>query len=203
MVGARFLRAQGLPMPSYVARTVAFAVAYAALFWATAQSFGQLLVMLPPIALGAVWLVVQARFDRRRLDLIALGTAGAVGASVNGAGLMLAAVVAICAVVPPLLFVKLLQTWAPGYLPGHGTRFRRSRATVAKLLGASAASAAAGVVITEVASGGTAIAGPALTFLRDTVVIALATLIVRALSGSRARTAAEPTGGLAEVIAIR
>jgi hypothetical protein len=171
-------------MNSYAVRTAAFAAGYVASFWAAGQSFGPYL-LIPPLAVGAIWLVAQAGFERRRLDVIALATAGAVGATLAGAGLLMSAAVAVWAVLPPLLFATLLQRWLPGYWRGHGDRFRRARAPIARLGGAAALAAAAGSVIQEVTSPGTGVSSAFLQVVRDTVVIVGVTLAVRGVRAAR------------------
>ncbi|MEU4427979.1 hypothetical protein AB0F81_45775 [Actinoplanes sp. NPDC024001] len=176
----------------YAARTAGFAAAYLVAFWA-AGPLG-LALLVPPLVVAAVWLAAQARFGLRRFDVIALATTVMVAASLEGAGLLLAATVGIGAVLPALLFAILLERWLPGYWRGHGDRFRRSRDAVARLAGVAALTAAAGVVLQEVTNPGTGLLQLGVTLLRDTAVLVLLTLATRAVRRTR-----EPRRGLSVV----
>ncbi|MFC7533798.1 hypothetical protein [Actinoplanes sp. GCM10030250] len=172
-------------MNGYAVRTAAFAVTYGTIFWASNQSFGPYLFLLPPIAAGALWMVAQTRFGLRRFDVIALATTAAVAATLVGSGLLMSLTAAVWAVLPPLLFATLLQRWLPGYWLGHGDRFRRSRSSFAKLTGAAALTSAAGAVLHEIVFPGTGLTGSLIELLRDTVLITLLTLATRAVRRSR------------------
>lgn len=168
--------------PRYALRSAAFAVAYLPAFWVTAlvPAFP-----LPPLVVAGVWLVVQAGHVPRRFDVIALATAAMVGATVQGAGLLMSAAVAVWAVLPALLFAVLLERWLPGYWRGHGDRFRRPRAALGRLATAAALAAGAslvlhGVIDTELLPG-----GAALQFARDAAVLVLVPLAVRAVRRAR------------------
>ncbi|MEU4626704.1 hypothetical protein AB0G04_42820 [Actinoplanes sp. NPDC023801] len=168
--------------PRYAVRSALFAAAYlAACLAAAATPFAP----VPPLAAGAIWLAAQSGHGRRRLDVIMLATAAAVAATLEGAGLLMAATVAVWAVVPALAFAMLLERWLPGYWRGHGDRFRRPRAALGPLAGAAALSAAAGVILAGVIDTGLDPATAAFHLSRDTAALILLTLGVRALRHSR------------------
>jgi hypothetical protein len=168
--------------PRYALRSAAFAAAYLAAFLAAAATpFSP----LPPLAVGAVWLVAQAGYARRRLDVVMLATAAAVAATLEGAGLLMSATVAVWAVVPALVFAMLLERWLPGYWLGHGDRFRRPRAALGPLAGAAGLAAAAGVVLAGVIDTGFDPVTVMFHLTRDTAALTLVTLGVRAVRRSR------------------
>jgi hypothetical protein len=169
--------------PRYALRSAAFAAAYLVAFLAAAATPYW---PLPPLVAGAVWLAAQTGSARRRFDVIMLATAAAVAATLEGAGLLLSATVAVWAVVPALIFAMLLERWLPGYWLGHGDRFRRPRAALGPLAGAAALTATAGVVLIGVID--TAALGPVnavFHLVRDTASLMLVTLAVRLVRRSR------------------
>jgi hypothetical protein len=169
--------------PRYALRSAAFAAAYlAASLAAAATPFSP----LPPLVVGAVWLTAQTGHVRRRFDVIMLATAAAVAATLEGAGLLMSATVAVWAVVPALVFAMLLERRLPGYWLGHGDRFRRPRAALGALAGAAALAAGAGVVLTGVIDTAFDPVTVMVHLVRDTLVLTLVTLAVRAVRRSRA-----------------
>ncbi|MBG0561000.1 hypothetical protein [Actinoplanes aureus] len=185
--------------PRYAARTAAFAAVYLAAFLASGPLGPAVLV--PPIAVAALWLVAQSRYGLRRFDVIALTTASMVAATLEGAGILLCLAVAVWAVAPAVLFAVLLERWLPGYWLGHGDRFRRPRASLGRLAGAAALTAVAGLVIQEVTNPGTGSVAAGLQLLRDTAAIVLPILAVRAVRRTRAgrRTRSPRRGALSMV----
>ncbi|MEV6305891.1 hypothetical protein AB0M02_41210 [Actinoplanes sp. NPDC051861] len=181
-------------MNSYAARAAAFATAYVAVFWASAEYLAPVPALIPPIAVGALWLVAQTRFAKRRLDVIALATAGAVAATLQGAGLLMCLVVAAGAVAPPLLFAVLLQRWLPGYWLGHGDRFRSTRAALGRLAGAAALAAVTGFALYGLSLSSISVAEALLQLGGVTAVLVLAVLAVRATRRTR-----NPRGNLSVV----
>ncbi|MDI6100948.1 hypothetical protein QLQ12_20245 [Actinoplanes sp. NEAU-A12] len=168
--------------PRDALRSAAFAAAYLAAFLVTAMIP---VFPLPPLVVAGVWLTAQAGRVPRRFDVIALATMAMVAATLQGAGLLMSATVAVWAVIPALLFAVLLEHWLPGYWLGHGDRFRRPRAALGRLAAAAALTAAAslvlhGVIDTDLVSGAVAI-----QFARDTAVLVLVPLAVRAVRRSR------------------
>jgi hypothetical protein len=169
-------------IPRYALRSAAFAAAYLAAFLAVAATpFSP----LPPLAVGAIWLAAQTGFARRRFDVILLATTAAVAATLEGASLLLSFTVAVWAVVPALVFAMLLERWLPGYRQGHGDRFRRPRAALARLAGAAALAAATGVVLTGVIDTGFDPVTVLVHLVRDAIALTLVTLAVRAVRRSR------------------
>lgn len=163
--------------PRIALRSAVFAAVYLAAFMITAMVPA---FPLPPLVVAAVWLTVQTGHVRRRFDVIALTTTAMVAASLEGAGLLLAAAVAVWAVVPALLFAVLMERWLPGYWRGHGDRFRRPRVALVRLAGAAALTAAGSVVLLGVMDTDLAVGSAVLPFVRDTAVLMLAPLAVRA-----------------------
>jgi hypothetical protein len=172
-----------MSIPRYALRSAAFAAAYLAAFLATAATP---VWPLSPLVAGAIWLAAQSGFARRRFDVIMLATVAAVAATLEGAGLLMSATVAVWAVVPALLFAMLLERWLPGYWLGHGDRFRRPHAELGSLAGVAALTAAAGVVLTGVIDS-TALGAVNVVFhvVRDTAALMLVTLAVRMVRRSR------------------
>ncbi|HWS34444.1 MAG TPA: hypothetical protein VN408_17095 [Actinoplanes sp.] len=145
----------------YALRSASFAAAYLTVFLT-----GVVLPWfpLPAITVAAVWLTAQTAFGRRRLDVIMLATAAAVGATLDGAGLLGCLVTAVVATIPALLFAVGMQRLLPGYWLGHGDRFRKPRTAAARLAVLAPVTAATGVVLMGVADTGLA-AGPAAVHL--------------------------------------
>ncbi|SDT44989.1 hypothetical protein [Actinoplanes derwentensis] len=135
---------------------------------------------VPALAVAAVWLTAQTGYGNRRLDVVMLATVAMVGATLNGAGLLLCAVAAIVAVLPALLFAVLMQRQLPGFWQGHGDRFRKPRAALVRLAGIAPLAAATGIVLETVADTGFAAAPAALHFAIGTATLFLAPLAVRA-----------------------
>ncbi|WP_328469540.1 hypothetical protein OHA21_02115 [Actinoplanes sp. NBC_00393] len=179
----------------YAARTAAFAAAYLAIFWLSGQ-LGPVM-LLTPIAVGAIWLVAQTRYALRRFDVIALATTSMVAGTLDGAGLLQTFTIGVWAVVPALFFAMLLERWLPGYWLGHGDRFRRTRASFGRLAGAAALTAVAGLTIQELILPGTGLLHAAFQLLRDTAIIVLLTLATRAVR--RTRQPRTHRGGLSVV----
>lgn len=169
--------------PRYVLRSAVFVTVYLAAFL-----IAPLIPLLPapPILVAAVWLTAQAGFGLRRFDVIMLSTAAMVGATLQGAGLLMSAAVAVWAVLPALLFAVLLQRWLPGYWLGHGDRFRRRGATLGRLAGAAALASVSGIVLWTVTDSGFDPGAAILVGVRDAVLLMLAPLVVRAARRQRA-----------------
>lgn len=166
----------------YVLRSALFVTAYLAAVLIAAVTP---LSPLSPLVVGAIWLTAQSAHARRRMDVIMLATAAAVGATLTGAGLLMAATVAASAVAPALIFAMLLERWLPGYWLGHGDRFRPPRTALRPLAGAAALTAAAGGVLAGVIDT-TVEPVAALAYLaRDTVVLTLAPLGTRGIRRAR------------------
>ncbi|GAA1621948.1 hypothetical protein [Actinoplanes couchii] len=157
----------------YALRSAAFTAAYLTVFLTSAVLPW---FPVPTLAVAAVWLTAQTGYGRRRLDVIMLATAAAVGATLNGASLLMCVVVALIAVLPALLFAVLLQRLLPGYWLGHGDRFRNPRAALARMAVIAPATAAAGAVMETVAGTDHVM----LRFVLGTVAVFLAPLAVRA-----------------------
>lgn len=166
----------------YALRSALFVVAYLAAFLIAAVTpFSP----LSPLVVGAIWLTAQTGHARRRFDVIMLATVAAVAATLTGAGLLMAATLAISAVVPALVFAVLLERRLPGYWLGHGDRFRHPRVALGPLVGAAALTAAAGGVLSGVIDPAVdPIAVPAY-LVRDAVVLTLVTLGVRGARRAR------------------
>lgn len=168
--------------PRHALQSAAFAAAYLLSFWITAliPAFP-----LPPLVVAAVWLIVQSGHVPRRFDVIAMATAAMVAATLDGAGMLAAAVVGLWAVPPALLFAVLLERSLPGYWRGHGDRFRRPWAALGRLAGAAAAAAGASLVLRGIIDPGLAPGSAALQFARDTAVLMLVPLAVRTVRRRR------------------
>lgn len=143
----------------------------------------------PAAAVGAVWLVAQARFGLRRLDVIALATAAAV-VPATGHGILAALALAVPEVVPAVLFAWLLERWLPGYWRGHGDRFRRPGPTLARLAAAAATAAAAGALLRSVVAGEFAALDAGYLLVRDASAVLLTILVVRAVRTTHGRAPA-------------
>ncbi|GAA4946167.1 hypothetical protein [Actinoplanes utahensis] len=149
-------------MSRYAVRTAVFAATHLALFLAAAHVP---YLPLAPLVVAAFWLTAQTRYDRRRLDVIALATTVMVGATLDGAGLLMCATVAIAEVVPALLFAVLLQRWRP---------VSAGRLAASAMLAATAAAVLRGVI-----DPGAGTAADAFGFARDAVLLLLLTFVVR------------------------
>lgn len=161
--------------PRYVLRSAVFVAVFLTGFLITASIP---LFPVAPLVIGGVWLTVQAGYGLRRFDLIMLATAAAVGATVQGAGLLSSITMAIWAVVPALLFAVLLEHRLPGYWRGHGDRFRRPSTALLPLAGIAALTASAGAVIAAVIEAGSPGLPPLLPFGRDLAMLFLVPLAV-------------------------
>lgn len=162
----------------YALRSASFAAAYLTIFLT-----GAVLPWfpVPAITVAAVWLTAQTAFGRRRLDVIMLATAAAVGATLNGSGLLGCLVTAVVATVPALLFAAGMERLLPGYWLGHGDRFRQPRAAVTRLAVLAPVTAAAGVVLQGVADTGLAAGPAAVHFAIGAITLFLAPFTVRAI----------------------
>ena len=169
--------------PRHVLRSAVFAAAYLAAFLVSALIP---VFPVPPLLVGGIWLTVQAGHVPRRLDVIAMSTMAMVAATLQGAGLLLSAAVAVWSVVPALIFAVLLEQWLPGYWQGHGDRFRRPQVALGRLAGAAALTAAASLVLRGVIDTDIAPVAVGLQFVRDAAVLMLVPLAVRVLRRSRA-----------------
>lgn len=163
----------------YAARTAAFAMVYLVTFWASGPL--GLALLVPPTVVGALWLAAQSRYGLRRFDVIALATTSMVAATLEGANLLAAAVAAVWAVGPALLFAVLLDRWLPGYWLRHGDRFRSSRTSAGRLAGAATLTALAALVLHAVVTPGTEPLLAAVQLVRDTTAIMLLTFAARAV----------------------
>jgi hypothetical protein len=177
--------------PRIALRSAVFAAAYLATLMITAMVPA---FPLPPLVVAAVWLTVQTGHVRRRFDVIALTTVAMVAATLEGAGLLLSATVAVWAVVPALGFAVLMERWLPGYWQGHGDRFRRPRVALGRLAAAAALTAGGSVVLLGVIDTDLALASAALPFVRDTAVLMLVPLAVRAVRRARSPHRARRSG---------
>ncbi|SFF24807.1 hypothetical protein SAMN05421541_107482 [Actinoplanes philippinensis] len=158
--------------PRYTLRSAAFVTVYLAAFLIAPIIPAS---PLAPLVAGGVWLTAQAGYGLRRLDVILLATATAVGATVQGAGLLMSITVAVWAVLPSVLFAVLLERLLPGYWRGHGDRFRRPAVAVATLAGIALLTAGAAAMIGAVIDTGSWLAVP---FARDAIMLFLAPLAV-------------------------
>ena len=179
----------------YATRSAVFAAGYLLTAWAAAGPLELSPVALPPVAVAVLWLLAQARFARHRLDVIMLATTAAVAATLTGDGLLASLTSAVGAAIPAVLFAALMNRWLPGYWPGHGDRFRRSRATLGRLAGAATAAALCGVVLQQVMDPGTSLLGGAFQLIRDAMVITLV------IAGTRSyRRSREPQRGVLSTV---
>ncbi|MBB2948721.1 hypothetical protein FB565_008504 [Actinoplanes lutulentus] len=181
---------------SYPVRSGAFAAGYLLIAWAVAGPLSLSPIMLPAVAVAALWLVAQNKYGRHRLDVIMLATAAAVAATLNGAGLLLALTYAVVATIPGVLFVMMLNRMLPGYWLGHGDRFRQRNAVFARLAASAGAAAFSGVVLqTVVDPEALTFGGSVFVTIRDTALIMLVVWAVR-----QYRLSKEPQrGGLSVV----
>ncbi|MBU2665019.1 hypothetical protein KOI35_16060 [Actinoplanes bogorensis] len=167
----------------YVLRTVAFGVLYllaTVAGLATTASVSGVRVLWPAAVAGALWLVAQARFGRRNLDVIALSVL-AVLAPGQSHDFLSSVVQAVPQVVPALLFAWLFDRWLPGYWLGHGDRFRRTGPALARVAGAAAVAALAGAVLQKVVDTDLAAVEVGYLFLRDATAVLLGVLVVRSV----------------------
>ncbi|MEV0903118.1 hypothetical protein [Actinoplanes sp. NPDC049802] len=164
-----------MSLPRYALRSAAFA----AVFLTAALTLGA------PLAVAALWLTAQHRYAHRRHDVVMLATAAMVWATLEGAGLLMSAVVAVATVVPALLYAVLLQRWLPGYWLGHGDRFRRPRAALGRLAASAALAAGAAAVLSAVIDTAFSPLTAALFLAGNTAALMLAPLAVRAARRSR------------------
>ncbi|BAL88918.1 hypothetical protein AMIS_36980 [Actinoplanes missouriensis 431] len=181
---------------NYALRSAVFAAVYTTVAWAAAGPLALSPIMLPAVAIAALWLVAQSRFGRHRYDVIMLATATAVAATLHGAGLLLALTYAVAGTIPAVLFMMMLNRMLPGYWLGHGDRFRRRNAVTGRLAASAAVAAVAGVVLVEIIDPEAATAGWA-TFaaVRDTALIMLVVWAARSY-----RLSKEPRRGPLSVV---
>ncbi len=161
----------------YVLRSAAFVAAYLVVFLVCATSPW---FPVPAVAVAAIWLTAQGRFGQRRFDVIMLATTAAVGATLDGASLLMCAVVAILTVVPALFYAMVMDRRLPGYWLGHGDRFRRPRAALVKLARIAPLTAFTSLVLEGVADTGFDVGPALLRAAALAVVLFLAPLAVRA-----------------------
>jgi hypothetical protein len=179
----------------YALRTAGFAALYLAATvagLATAASGSGVRLFWPAAAVGALWLVAQGRYGRRNLDVIALSVA-AVLAPGNDGGLLHSFVQAVPQVVPALLFAWLFDRRLPGYWLGHGDRFRRAGASLARLAGVAALSALSAAVLLKVVNTDLGLGEAGYVFVRDAAALLLVVLAARAVRRLATRRGAEPT----------
>lgn len=171
---------------NYVVRSAALAVGYLGVAWAATGPLAMSPVVLPAVAVAALWLVAQARYGRHRFDVITLATATAVAATLNGAGLLLSLTYAVVGTIPAVLFVMTLNRMLPGYWLGHGDRFRRRGVVLGKLAAASAVAAVTSAVLREVVDPSSMTAGGAVfAAIRDTLLVMLVVWTARSYRLSR------------------
>ena len=173
-----------MSIPRYACRTVGFALLYLAATLAGQQTTvpgSGVALFWPAAAVAVVWLLAQARFGRRDLDVIALAVAAAV-LPATGHSLLGALAAATAQVVPALLVAWLVDRRLPGYRLGHGDRFRRAGPTAVRLAAIAAAGALAGAVLQYTTAPGelSAPEGGYLV-LRDTAAVLLGVLLIRAV----------------------
>ena len=154
----------------------------------------------PAAAVGALWLVAQAPYGRRNLDVIALGTAAALVPATN-TGFLAALAMAAAQAVPALLFAWLTNRWTPGYWLGHGDRFRRLGPTVLRLAAAAGIAAVAGAALQHIVRQDTTTAAvTAYLLLRDTTAVLAAMLVARTV---RRRRTGGPRAGRTGLSVVR
>lgn len=165
----------------YAARTAGFALLYVLATVAGGWTeVAGVHLLWPAAAVGAVWLVAQATYGKRNLDVIALGVLATLLPG-SSTGILTALAMAMPQVVPALIFAWLTDRWLPGFWLGHGDRFRRFGRTVARLAAISAVASVAGVMLRHIVSQeevSAAVTG--YPVLRDTVAVFVAVLVVRA-----------------------
>jgi hypothetical protein len=170
----------------YAARTAAFAVAYLLLLSAHNAGIGVFLILLPPVALAALWMLAMGRWGLRRFDGIILATVTAAGSVAAGAGMLPAFELAGLITAPALLFAMLVERWLPGWWQGHGDRFRSRLADLGRLTAAAALTAVASMVLQAVLMTGMPLFGAVGTPVQYTVVLLLVTLGGRTVNRFRA-----------------
>src|SRR5262245_803657 len=122
-----------MSLSRYAARTAGFALLYLlATVAGRWTEVGGVHLAWPAAAVGAVWLLAQAPYGRRNLDVIALAVTAAL-LPATSTGFLAALAAAVPQVVPALLFAWLSERWLPGFWRGHGDRFRRLGPTVIRL----------------------------------------------------------------------
>jgi hypothetical protein len=165
----------------YAARTAVFAGLY--LFGTVTGGWteiGTVPLLWPPAAIGALWLIAQARYGRRNLDVIALSVAAALLPATR-AGVLAALALAAAQVVPALLVASLVRRWTPGFWVGHGDRFRRLGPTLLRLAAAAGTGAVAGAALHHIVRPGVLIAADTgYLLLRDTLAVFAAVVVARA-----------------------
>ena len=177
-----------MSIPRYACRTAGFALLYLAATLAgqqTAVPGTGVALFWPAAVVAVVWLLAQASFGRRDLDVIALAVAAAVPPA-TGHSLPGALAVAVAQVVPALVVAWLVDRRLPGYRLGHGDRFRRAGPTAVRLAAIAAAGALAGAVLQYTTAPGalSALEGGYL-ILRDTAAVLLGVLVIRAVAATR------------------
>ncbi|WP_229075499.1 hypothetical protein [Actinoplanes sp. DH11] len=179
----------------YATTSALFAAGYLAVAYTAAGPLSMSPIMLPALAVGALWLLAQAGYGRFRLDVIMLTTAAAVAATLNGAGFLLALTYAVVAAIPAVLFAMAMNRLLPGWWLGHGDRFRARGFVFGRLATASALAAVANAVLLAVVDADTASAGAVFHAARDTLLVMLMVWAARSY-----RLSKEPRrGGLSVV----
>jgi hypothetical protein len=170
----------------YATRTTAFAVAYLLLLWADSSEIGVFPLLLPPLALAALWMLAMGRWGLRRFDGITLATVTAAGSIAAGADMLPAIGLAAVITAPALLFAILVERWLPGWWQGHGDRFRSRLTRLGRLTGAAALTAVAYLVLQAVLMPGMPLLGLVLTPIQYTVVLLVVALAGRTVNRFRA-----------------
>ncbi|BBH68861.1 hypothetical protein ACTI_55460 [Actinoplanes sp. OR16] len=180
----------------YAARSAAFAAAYLVVAWAAAGPLSMSPVMLPAVAVAALWLLAQSRFGNHRFDVIMLATASAVAATLNGAGLLTSLTYAMVAAIPAVLFVMMMSRLLPGYWLGHGDRFRQRSVVLTRFAAAAALAAVSGVILQKVVDPDALSTAAAIWMaFRDTALVMLVIWVSR-----QYRLAKEPRRGPLTVV---
>ncbi len=185
-----------MTLSRYALRTAAFAALYLPATLA-GEATGDVPLFWPAAPVAVVWLLAQARYGRRRFDVIALTTVAAAVAVLNHSFLA-ALAVAAAQVLPALLFAWLLDRRLPGYWLGHGDRFRHLPTTLTRLAVTAATAGAGGAVLQSVLL--TTSLSPldaGYVFLRDTTAVLLTVLLAR--TARRRCTGRSRRGGLTVV----
>ena len=190
-----------MSLSRYSLRTAGFAALYLVATvagLATVGSAGGVRLLWPAAVVAAVWLVAQARWGRRNIDVIAL-TVVAVLAPGNGNGngngndLLYTFVQAVPQVVPAVIFAWLFDRWLPGYWLGHGDRFRRVGPSLARLAAAAVLAALAGAVLHKVINADLTFPEAGYVMVRDATAVLLTVLAARGVR-RLGRRPEEPTG---------
>ncbi|MCY1139402.1 hypothetical protein OWR29_15490 [Actinoplanes sp. Pm04-4] len=183
-----------MSMVRYALRTAGFAALYllaTVAGLATPASSSGVRLFWPAAVVGALWLVAQARFGRRNLDVIALAVV-AVLAPGSGDGLLHSFVQAVPQVVPALLFAWLFDRWLPGYWLGHGDRFRRVGPSLARLAGVAALGGLSAAVLLKVVNTELGFGEAGYVLVRDAAALVLVVLAARGVRRLTTRRGAKP-----------